>query len=153
MRFAGYLAEDSYDIFPDGVERTKLALLEFLREAYLKDYQLSDFRVIMLNKDTAVVYLPRERSRRYSVKGNFNEQFRHIRLGEERRPVIKRLCGCVGTVNCCLATVRANSLIEKPSGKILPRMRKTIIKKIIPLQATFCGLRSAPPPWVTLVRI
>jgi hypothetical protein len=53
--FASYLAEDFYDIFPDGVERTKLALLEFLREADLKDYQLSNFRVTMLNKDAAVV--------------------------------------------------------------------------------------------------
>lgn len=53
--FASYLAEDFYDIFPDGVERTKLELLEFLRQADLKDYQLSNFRVTMLNKDAAVV--------------------------------------------------------------------------------------------------
>jgi hypothetical protein len=53
--FAGYLAEDFYDIFPDGVERTKLDVLEFLREADLKDYQLNNFRVTMLNKDAAVV--------------------------------------------------------------------------------------------------
>jgi hypothetical protein len=37
------------------VERTKLEVLEFLREADLKDYQLSNFRVTMLNKDAAVV--------------------------------------------------------------------------------------------------
>jgi hypothetical protein len=54
-RFAGYLAEDFYDIFPDGVERTKLELLEFPREADLEDYQLSNFRVTMLNNDAAVV--------------------------------------------------------------------------------------------------
>jgi hypothetical protein len=53
--FGGHLAEDFYDIFPDGVERRKLELLEFLREADLKDYQLSNFRVTMLNKDAAVV--------------------------------------------------------------------------------------------------
>jgi hypothetical protein len=53
--FASYLAEDFYDIFPDGVERTKLELLDFPRKADLKDYQLSNFRVTMLNKDAAVV--------------------------------------------------------------------------------------------------
>jgi len=36
--FASYLAEDFYDIFPDGKERTKLELLEFLRGADLKEY-------------------------------------------------------------------------------------------------------------------
>src|SRR4029453_13981310 len=56
--FGGHLAEDFYDIFPDGVERRKLELLEFLREADLKDYQLSNFRVTMLNKDAAVVPFP-----------------------------------------------------------------------------------------------
>jgi hypothetical protein len=54
-RFAGYLAEDFYDIFPDGKERTKSEMLEFLSEADLKDYQLSNFRVTTLNKDAAVV--------------------------------------------------------------------------------------------------
>jgi hypothetical protein len=53
--FASYLAEDFYDIFPDGQERTKSELLEFLRSADLKDYQLSNFRVTMLNDDAAIV--------------------------------------------------------------------------------------------------
>jgi hypothetical protein len=53
--FASYLAEDLYDIFPDGKERTKSDLLEFLSEAELKDYQLTNFRVTKLNKDAAVV--------------------------------------------------------------------------------------------------
>jgi hypothetical protein len=52
---AVYLADDLYDIFADGVERTKSELLEFLREADLKDYQISNFRVTMLNKDAGVV--------------------------------------------------------------------------------------------------
>ena len=53
--FARYLAEDFYDIFPDGQERTKSELLEFLRGAYLKDYQLSHFRVTMLTHDAAIL--------------------------------------------------------------------------------------------------
>jgi hypothetical protein len=52
--FASYLAEDFYDIFPDGKERTKSELLKFLSEADLKDYRLSNFRVTMLNEDAAV---------------------------------------------------------------------------------------------------
>ncbi len=53
--FASYLAEDFYDIFPDGKERTKSELLEFLSEADLRDYRLGNFRVSMLNQDAAVV--------------------------------------------------------------------------------------------------
>jgi hypothetical protein len=53
--FASYLAEDFYDIFPDGVERTKSELLDFLNVADLKDYELSNFRVTMLTEDAAVV--------------------------------------------------------------------------------------------------
>jgi hypothetical protein len=54
-KFASYLAEDFYDIFPDGEERTKSELLEFLRDAELKDYRLSNFRVTMLTSDAAIV--------------------------------------------------------------------------------------------------
>jgi hypothetical protein len=53
--FASYLAEDFYDIFPDGTERTKSELLEFLRGADLKEHQLGNFRVTMLNQDAAIV--------------------------------------------------------------------------------------------------
>jgi len=53
--FASYLAEDFYDIFPDGKERTKSELLKFLSGADLKDYRLSNFRVSILNQDAAVV--------------------------------------------------------------------------------------------------
>jgi ketosteroid isomerase-like protein len=53
--FARYLAEDFYDIFPDGQERTKSELLEFLRGAELKEFHLSNFRVTMLNDDAAIV--------------------------------------------------------------------------------------------------
>jgi hypothetical protein len=53
--FASYLAEDFYDIFPDGQERSKAELLEFLRCAELKEFQLSNFRVTMLNQDAAIV--------------------------------------------------------------------------------------------------
>jgi hypothetical protein len=53
--FSSYLADDFYDIFPDGKERTKSELLEFLKGADLKDYRLSNFRVTMLNQEAAVV--------------------------------------------------------------------------------------------------
>jgi hypothetical protein len=53
--FASYLAEDFYDIFPDGKERTKSEMLEFLSGADLKDFRLSNFRVTMLNEDAAIV--------------------------------------------------------------------------------------------------
>ena len=53
--FAGYLAEDFYDIFPDGQERTKSELLEFLRGADLQDYRLNNFRVTMLTHDAAIL--------------------------------------------------------------------------------------------------
>jgi ketosteroid isomerase-like protein len=53
--FASYLAEDFYDIFPDGQERTKSELLEFLHGADLKDHRLSNFRVTMLTHDAAIV--------------------------------------------------------------------------------------------------
>jgi hypothetical protein len=53
--FASYLAEDFYDIFPDGQERTKSELLEFLRGADLQDYRLSNFRVTMLTHDAAIL--------------------------------------------------------------------------------------------------
>jgi hypothetical protein len=53
--FASYLAEDFYDIFPDGREQTKPEVLEFLRGAELKEFQLSNFRVTMLNAAAAIV--------------------------------------------------------------------------------------------------
>jgi hypothetical protein len=53
--FARYLADEFYDIFPDGIQRTKSELLEFLSRAELKEYHLSNFRVTMLNEDAAVV--------------------------------------------------------------------------------------------------
>jgi hypothetical protein len=94
-----------------------------------------------------------ESARLYSGKGNFDEKFRHIRLGQARQPVVKRLCGCLGAVNCCLATVRANSMIEKPSVKILSRKRKTIYQKNHTVAGTVLLLTiSAPRPWVTLAR-
>jgi hypothetical protein len=53
--FASYLAEEFYDIFPDGQERTKTELMEFLGTAELKEFHLSNFRVTTLNQDAAVV--------------------------------------------------------------------------------------------------
>jgi hypothetical protein len=54
-KFATYLAEDFYDIFPDGAERSKPELLRFLSNADLKEYELTNFRVTMLNPDAAIV--------------------------------------------------------------------------------------------------
>jgi hypothetical protein len=54
-KFATYLAEDFYDIFPDGAERSKPQLLEFLSKAHLKEYELTNFRGTMLNPDAAIV--------------------------------------------------------------------------------------------------
>ena len=54
-QFATYLAEDFYDIFPDGEERSKSQLLEFLSNAELQQYELANFRVTMLNSDAAIV--------------------------------------------------------------------------------------------------
>lgn len=53
--FASYLAEEFYDIFPDGEERTKSELLEFLSRADLKQYRLRNFRVTMLSQGAAIV--------------------------------------------------------------------------------------------------
>lgn len=53
--FASYLSEDFYDIFPDGKERTKSELLDFLGDADLKDYRLGNFRVTLLTRDAAIV--------------------------------------------------------------------------------------------------
>jgi hypothetical protein len=54
-KFATYLADDFYDIFPDGKERSKSELLQFLSNADLKEYELTNFRVTMLNPDAAIV--------------------------------------------------------------------------------------------------
>jgi hypothetical protein len=54
-KFATYLADDFYDIFPDGEERSKSELLQFLSNAELKEYELTNFRVTMLNPDAAIV--------------------------------------------------------------------------------------------------
>jgi hypothetical protein len=53
--FASYLADEFYDVFPDGEERSKSELLEFLSGADLKGYRLSNFRVTMLNEGAAIV--------------------------------------------------------------------------------------------------
>jgi hypothetical protein len=54
-KFASYLAEDFYDIFPDGEEHSKSELLALLGNADLKEYTLTNFRVTMLNADAAIV--------------------------------------------------------------------------------------------------
>lgn len=82
-KFASYLAEDFYDIFPDGEERTKAELLEFLADADLKAYQLSKFRVTMLNDDAAIVTY--EVDARAVVKGEEISMHNTVTSGWARR--------------------------------------------------------------------
>ena len=85
--FAGYLAEDFYDIFPDGKERTKSELLEFLSGAELKEYRLSNFRVTMLNQDEARFspYFCSSTRRERTHVGDRCESFGHLRVARQIR--------------------------------------------------------------------
>ena len=54
--FGNFLAEDFYDIFPNGRAVTKAELMrDYIRGVELVDYSLSNFKVVMLNRDAAVV--------------------------------------------------------------------------------------------------
>ncbi len=54
--FESFLADDFYDIFANGKGVTKSELLQnYIRGVNLIDYSLSDFKVIMLNDDAAIV--------------------------------------------------------------------------------------------------
>lgn len=54
--FESFLADDFYDIFPNGQAVTKTEMLQnYIRGVNLVDYSLSDFKVIMLNRDAAIV--------------------------------------------------------------------------------------------------
>jgi hypothetical protein len=54
--FGSFLAEDFYDIFPDGQVVTKTELMrDYIRGVELIEYSLSNFKVVMLNRDAAVV--------------------------------------------------------------------------------------------------
>lgn len=83
QKFASYLAEDFYDVFPDGEERTKAELLEFLADADLKAYQLSKFRVTMLNDDAAIVTY--EVDARAVIKGGEISMHNAVTSGWARR--------------------------------------------------------------------
>jgi hypothetical protein len=48
-------AEDYYDIYPDGEAVDKRRYLADVLETEVKDYSLSDFKVIMLNASAAIV--------------------------------------------------------------------------------------------------
>ncbi|MET0624133.1 MAG: nuclear transport factor 2 family protein [Pyrinomonadaceae bacterium] len=48
-------AEDYYDIYPDGEAVDKKRYLADVIETEVKDYSLSDFKVVMLNASAAVV--------------------------------------------------------------------------------------------------
>jgi hypothetical protein len=53
--FTNLIAEDYYGIYPNAENVTKPKLVEFLGAVNLKDYQLSNFKVTMLNKDAAII--------------------------------------------------------------------------------------------------
>ena len=54
--FESFLADDFYDIFANGQVVTKTELMEkYIRGVNLMDYSLSDFKVVMLDKDAAIV--------------------------------------------------------------------------------------------------
>jgi hypothetical protein len=54
--FESFLADDFYDLFPNGKGVTKTELLQnYIRGVNLVDYSLNDFKVIMLNDDAAIV--------------------------------------------------------------------------------------------------
>jgi hypothetical protein len=54
--FESLLAEDFYDIFPDGQVVTKTELLrDYIRGVNLIEYSLSKFKVVVLNRDAAIV--------------------------------------------------------------------------------------------------
>lgn len=54
--FASFIADDFCDIFPNGQVVSKSELLQnYIRGVDLIDYSLSDFRVVMLNQDAAIV--------------------------------------------------------------------------------------------------
>ena len=54
--FESFLADDFYDLFANGQGVTKSELLQnYIRGVNLIDYSLSDFKVIMLNDDAAIV--------------------------------------------------------------------------------------------------
>ena len=54
--FESLLAEDFYDIFPDGKVVTKAELMrDYIRGVNLIEYALSNFHVVMLNVDAAIV--------------------------------------------------------------------------------------------------
>jgi ketosteroid isomerase-like protein len=53
---AGRMAEDYYEVFPEGDAHTKAEVLKFFEEEFvLKDYSLHGFRVVMLGKDAGLV--------------------------------------------------------------------------------------------------
>jgi hypothetical protein len=54
--FADLLADDYYEIFPEGDAYTKRQIVKFFEtEFVLKEYSLDGFRVVMLNPDSGVV--------------------------------------------------------------------------------------------------
>lgn len=55
MKFAAFIAEDFTGIYPDAENVTKLQLMQSLGAITLKNYELTDFKIKMLTKDSAIV--------------------------------------------------------------------------------------------------
>jgi hypothetical protein len=54
--YASLMADDSYTIFPDGKAYPKDQVIKFFENEFvLKDYSLSDFHVVMFNKEAGLV--------------------------------------------------------------------------------------------------
>jgi hypothetical protein len=54
--FEGFLADDFYDVFSNGQAVNKTELMQnYIRGVDLIDYSLSNFKVVVLNRDAAIV--------------------------------------------------------------------------------------------------
>ncbi len=80
--FESILAEDFYDIFSNGQAVTKKELMrDYIRGVELVDYSLSKFKVVVLNRDAAIVV--------YEATAHGAENQRSARVGEGRGKLIE----------------------------------------------------------------
>lgn len=80
--FESFLAEDFYDIFSNGQAVTKTELMrDYIRGVELVDYSLSKFKVVVLNRNAAIVV--------YEAVAHGAENQRSARVGEERGKLIE----------------------------------------------------------------
>jgi hypothetical protein len=76
-KFESFLAEDFYDVFPNGQAVTKTELMQnYIRGVELVEYSLSGFKVVVLNRDAAVLV--------YEARARGMENQRAAREGAEK---------------------------------------------------------------------